>query len=533
MKMTANRRIALNIAATYLRSFYKLALGLLTARWLLLALGHTDYGLLGVVGGLVAFVTFINRLLSGAVSRYYSFAIGAARKDRGQKGLMECRRWFSAAVSVHSVIPGVLILIGWPVGEYAVRHWLVIPPDRLVASLWVWRFTCVSALTAMMNVPFRAMYVAKQEILELTLYSMTTTTVTAFLLYYMVTHPADWLARYAFWHCLIALVPRLAMMLRAVCMYPECRLRRDCLWRWKDIRELALYACWNAFGELGRVVKSQGLAIVVNRCFGVVSNAAITVANRLSARANTFSASIVGAFHPAIVTAYGAGEKARMKRLVFKSDKLASAMVAVVSVPLALEVHEVMRMWLKSPPADSPALCACVLLLTFMNEATMGQAIAVAATGKVALNRFLNGLAFMLAVPVACLFVSLGCGLISVVYAQFFSSLASVVIRLAFAQRLAGVSSYKWVASVLLPLVVCSSLAAMAGLPTRLLMPPSSLRVCLTVLSCEALMLPLMWFIVFDAEEREFVKAKWEKFRRKMGSSKGNGKGKAASDGHK
>ena len=53
MKMTANRRIFLNIAATYARSLYTLALGLVTARWLLLSLGQTDYGLFGVVGGLV------------------------------------------------------------------------------------------------------------------------------------------------------------------------------------------------------------------------------------------------------------------------------------------------------------------------------------------------------------------------------------------------------------------------------------------------------------------------------------------------
>ena len=104
--MTPNRRIALNIAATYARSLYKLVLGLVTARWLLLSLGQLDYGLLGVVGGLVAFVTMINRLLSGAVSRYYAFSIGAAKKKKGsrEEGVMECRRWFSAAVSVHTVI---------------------------------------------------------------------------------------------------------------------------------------------------------------------------------------------------------------------------------------------------------------------------------------------------------------------------------------------------------------------------------------------------------------------------------------------
>ena len=55
--MTQNRRIALNVAATYGRSLFSLVCGLFTARWVLWFLGDVDYGLYGVVGGLAAFVT--------------------------------------------------------------------------------------------------------------------------------------------------------------------------------------------------------------------------------------------------------------------------------------------------------------------------------------------------------------------------------------------------------------------------------------------------------------------------------------------
>ena len=56
--MTQNRRIALNIIATYGRSLYALAFGLFCGRWTLMALGEVDYGLIGVVGGLMAFIAF-------------------------------------------------------------------------------------------------------------------------------------------------------------------------------------------------------------------------------------------------------------------------------------------------------------------------------------------------------------------------------------------------------------------------------------------------------------------------------------------
>ena len=65
--MTQNRRIVLNIVATYVspegvarvakralcgvRSVYGAVLGLFTARWVLMSLGQVDYGLFGVIGG--------------------------------------------------------------------------------------------------------------------------------------------------------------------------------------------------------------------------------------------------------------------------------------------------------------------------------------------------------------------------------------------------------------------------------------------------------------------------------------------------
>ena len=67
--MTANRRIFLNIIATYGRSLYALVLGLFTARWALQALGQVDFGLYGVVGGLTAFIVYLNGILAGAMRR--------------------------------------------------------------------------------------------------------------------------------------------------------------------------------------------------------------------------------------------------------------------------------------------------------------------------------------------------------------------------------------------------------------------------------------------------------------------------------
>ena len=57
--MTPNRRIFLNIVATYGRSLYALVCGLFISRWVLAAVGKSEGGLDGVVGGMAVIVMLV------------------------------------------------------------------------------------------------------------------------------------------------------------------------------------------------------------------------------------------------------------------------------------------------------------------------------------------------------------------------------------------------------------------------------------------------------------------------------------------
>ena len=62
--MSPNRRIFLNIIAAYGRSLYALVCGVVVCRWVVAALGKSEFGLHGVVGGMmvVVAVAFAMRL---------------------------------------------------------------------------------------------------------------------------------------------------------------------------------------------------------------------------------------------------------------------------------------------------------------------------------------------------------------------------------------------------------------------------------------------------------------------------------------
>ena len=63
----------------YIRMFISVIVSLYTSRVVLQTLGVEDYGIYGVVGGIVSMMGFINASMSGATSRFLTFEFKAIR----------------------------------------------------------------------------------------------------------------------------------------------------------------------------------------------------------------------------------------------------------------------------------------------------------------------------------------------------------------------------------------------------------------------------------------------------------------------
>ena len=507
--MSPNRRIFLNIVATYGRSLYALVCGLFISRWVLAALGKTDFGLYGVVGGMTVFITFLNMLLSVATGRFYAYAEGQAQKSAeegsAEAGLEECRKWFSTAALLHTIVPVALVVIGYPLGMYAVEHWLTIPPERLDACRWVFRFVCISCFVGMVNVPFQAMYTAKQYIAELTIYSFAATTANVFFMYFMVTHPGDWLAKYALWMCLVSVVPQVIICLRAIKVFPECRFRLSYAWNRKRVLELSSFAFWQAFGGLGTVLRGQGIQILVNKYFGPDYNASMTLANQVSAQSQTLSGAMQGAFAPAITTACGAGRYDEMRLLAYRTCKFGMLLALIFVLPLALELRTVLSIWLVDPPPCIAELCWCILLMTIIDKSAAGHMLAVAAKGKIAAYQTFLGGSLILTLPLAWIMVAKGWGFVSIGWAMVITMAMCSWGRVWFARKLVGMSARYWMFKIMLPMGLVVGMVGTVGFMLRFMLASGLIRILATTIVCEVLLLPFAWFVLLDSSERLYL----------------------------
>lgn len=514
--LTAHNRIALNVVATYGRNLYALVIGLFCGRWTLMALGETDYGLVGVIGGLIGFVAFLNDLLADAVSRFYAVAVGEAQKDgASESGLENCRRWFSVALLVHMVLSTLLVAGGYPFGVWAIEHYLVIPPDRVAACLWVWRFSCFACFLGMASVPFSAMYRAKQEIAELTVYGFVTTTLNATILYYMVTHPGTWLITWSAWSCGLSVLPQLLICTRAFLHFPECRLRPDSLLDARRLRELFVYAGGRFFCALAQMFSSQGTVAAVNKLLGPAKNAAMTVGNTVVVHASTLAVSCVNALTPAIANAVGRGDESQMRTLAYRMCKLSAFAAICFALPLILEADNVLILWLKQPPEEADVLCALILAAGVVNHLTDGLWAAIFAKGRVTAFNLSESAGFFLGFFAAIFLMNRGCGLASVGYGLLIAHSYALAIKLVFGRRLCGLSLRHWLRRIFLPLATTCLLAIVAAGWPRFVLPPTFLRAALTTCLAESVLLTFAWCAVLDADEKDFLRIRLAKlFRR-------------------
>lgn len=133
-----------------------MVVSLFTSRVVLNTLGVEDYGIYNVVGGIVAMFGFLNASMSSSTQRYIAYALG--KNDYGN-----LRKIFSTCFLTHLLIAFVVLVLIETVGIWLLYNKMVIPTDRMNAAFWVFQFSSISAVVAIIGVPFNSDIIAHEK----------------------------------------------------------------------------------------------------------------------------------------------------------------------------------------------------------------------------------------------------------------------------------------------------------------------------------------------------------------------------------
>ena len=140
----------------YIRMFISVIVSLYTSRVVLQTLGVEDYGIYGVVGGIVSMMGFINASMSGATSRFLTFELGRGDFSRLSKT-------FSSALLVHIIIAVIVLVLAETVGLWFLCNKLVIPEGRMTAAHWVYQLSILSSMLSITQVPYNSSIIAHEK----------------------------------------------------------------------------------------------------------------------------------------------------------------------------------------------------------------------------------------------------------------------------------------------------------------------------------------------------------------------------------
>ena len=118
-----NKRVAVNTIFLYIRLLLTVAIGLFTSRIVLNTLGQSDFGIFGVVGGIVLMLGFLNNAMLQVSQRFISYAIG----DKEHSNIDKV---FATSYLTHLSIAAIVIVLAETVGLWFVTNKLNIPTER-------------------------------------------------------------------------------------------------------------------------------------------------------------------------------------------------------------------------------------------------------------------------------------------------------------------------------------------------------------------------------------------------------------------
>jgi len=373
----AKKTIAKNTVYLYIRSFISLFIGLYISRVLLQTLGVEDFGLYGVVGGIVALLSFVNLAMSSASSRYLTFALAQSNLDYQKKV-------YSATFYVHLVIALFTLLIAETIGMWYLCEKLVVPEGRMTAAHWVYQMSILVALINITQVPYNAAITAHEKMGFSSFWGVVSDILRLLAVLLLFIIDADKLIAYSIFIFCVNFITAVGYRIFCIKHFEECRLVR-----FKDkqlIKELLSFASFSAFNSFSLVIRNYGTVILINKFFGVIMNAAGNVASMVSGNIVGFTQNVVNAFRPQIVKSYANNNISEMQNNINNCSKFCIALYSMIAVPAFIEVSYLLQLWLVEVPLYSNIFCRINLIGCLFSLNNMILVIGIQATSKVKNN---------------------------------------------------------------------------------------------------------------------------------------------------
>lgn len=502
-----NKRIAKNTLLLYVRMLVMMLISLYTSRVNLNALGVVDYGIYNVVGGVVAMFSIISGSLSASISRFITYELGKGDNDR-------LRKIFSTSVNIQLGLSFLIVLLAETVGVWFLNVKMNIPDSRIIAANWVFQFSIFTFVVNLISVPYNALIIAHERMSAFAYISIFEVVGKLVVAFFIVVSPIDRLVFFALLICIIAFLIRLLYGNYCKRHFDECRYRfildRSLL------RQMSGFAGWNFIGAASVVLRDQGGNVVINLFCGPAVNAARGIAFQVNSAIQGFVTNFMTALNPQITKSYASGDREYMMSLIYQGARLSFYMLLVLSLPVLVNTHYILMLWLNVVPVHTVLFIQLVLLLAMSESISNPLVTAMLATGNIRNYQIVVGGLQMLNLPVSYVLLRIGMlpetiFIVAIVISQF-----CLVARIYMLRGMIGLSAKRYLFKVYYNVLSVLFLSAIIPFILSYYLPETFVNfifICTISLLCS---FTVIYYVGCNKQERNFVLSKISELRKNI-----------------
>ncbi len=471
-----------------------------TTRIILKALGVTDYGIHNVVAGFVSMFAFLNTAMSGSIQRFYNYHIGKYGSD-------SINHTFTLALLVQAILALIILIITESVGLWYMKHYMVMPADRINAAFWVFHCSVSSLVLTVLQVPFMAAVMAFERINFFAALSILDAVLKLAISFFILNVPDEQIDRLKVYGTLL-----LGISVFNIVTYAGFSLRTFKSLRFSKVidltqlKEMLSFSGWSLFGVFAFMVRSQGVNMVLNMFFGPVVNAARGLSNQINYALSQFSSSIFTASRPQIVEAYASSDYKRTITLFYACSKLSFYLLLIFSVPVILEIDYILQLWLgQNVPVVTASFTILVIIISLISNFHTVLTTMFQATGRVKWFNLVSFAFISSTVPVSYLCLKEGMAAISVYYASIVMTTLCVAVCLVLLNRIVHFGLRRYLLEVIIPAALIGGVAIVPGVLIREIMEIGIVRF-LAVFAISTISIGLLvFFIGIGKYEKEWL----------------------------
>lgn len=490
------KRLIKNTLMLYIRTFVSMIISLYSVRIVLDALGVEDYGIQNVVSGFVSMFSFVTNSLSIAISRFMSIEI--ERDNR-----LQLTKIFSSSMQIMFAASLLMTIIIETFGIWLLNSEMNISEDRMVAANWVLQFSILSLTFSLISVPFDALIISHEKMSAfayISIFGNILKLIIAFLIYYS---PIDALIYYALLLLLQSIIIRLCYGIYCSRHFKDVRF----YWTFDKllIKRIISMTGWYSWGSASLLLSNHGVNIILNIFFGPVINAARGIAMQINTAVNQFSEGFQTALRPQIFKTYASGDKQALWLMVNSGVKFSCFMILLISVPIIVECHYILKLWLGDIPEHTINFVILIIIFSLSGNLTYTHNTTLIAIGNIKTVQFTTGIIQLSNVPLSYAFLYLGMSPESTFIISIILSQVCCFVKIGILHAYTGYSITKYLSHIYLRVIITGVIIAVPIFYLKNIMAEGLLRMAITTIISLIWGITAILFVGCNKIERKFI----------------------------